>query len=708
MTQRIHPSVSIFVVALATVAALGLGCSAVEPDDRASLAGLREVAADYDLIFSLPKFESQPGQLQSQAEVVLAQADRDLQQVIAVSPVSATFEDTIESLDHIMFPVVTFLNRLAVIREAHAEADMRRAAGEQFDRVLEWVVGLTYREDVYRACEAFAHRLEAGEIEPLEGERLLLFEETMRDYRRAGLHLEAGVRNQVEALQNQINQLGAQFDQNISAATSEVFFTASELVGVPKDFLEQAHTEDGRYRVRSSVITDYLAVMQNALNEETRKRLKTDRFKIAQSENSEILNEILALRQQMAGLLGYLNWADYQIEPKMAKSSARVQEFLNRFVVDLDPKFQEELEALRQLKVADTGSSDARIEIWDFRYYLNQYQKQQFRVDAEALRKYFRFDETLNGMFDVYAEIFGLEFVYLGRRNDWAKDLELYATLDAETGEPLGMFFLDMFPRSGKYNHFAQFDLIPGKLLADGRYQRPVVALICNFTPATAEKPSLITHSEVETLFHEFGHALHGMLTQVTYSRFSGANVPGDFVEAPSQTLESWCWDSDVLARFAKNYENPADVIDADVLSRMQEADIATKGIYYRRQLALALSDLRMHMAGPGADAAQILNDTFAEVFLAPPEGSNMAAYWGHLNGYDAGYYGYAWADVIAADLASKFIEAPRGFMDASVGRMLRREIYAVGGSRDVEVSIREFLGREPNEMAFLRSIGLQ
>jgi thimet oligopeptidase len=362
---------------------------------------------------------------------------------------------------------------------------------------------------------------------------------------------------------------------------------------------------------------------------------------------------------------------------------------------------------MRAMKVEDQSDPGAAIRHWDWRHYSNQIKKQGYSVDTEALRAYFPYGPVLRGMFDIYGEIFGLRFERVEAPWVWHKDVELYVTIDARSDEPLGLFYLDMFPREGKFNHFAQFGITAGKRLESGRYQRPVVALVCNFTPARQGKPSLLTHSEVETLFHEFGHCLHSILTRAEHVRFAGTSVPRDFVEAPSQMLEEWVWDTEILNRFAGHYEDRSKKIDPDVLARMEEAKLATIGTFYRRQLGFALSDLRMHDAGAYKDAQEICNRTMAEIFLAPPEGTHFAAYWGHLAGYDAGYYGYAWADAIAADMATAFESAPRRFLDRRVGMRLRNEIYGVGGSRDAEESIEAFLGRERSIEPFLKSLGI-
>jgi thimet oligopeptidase len=267
-----------------------------------------------------------------------------------------------------------------------------------------------------------------------------------------------------------------------------------------------------------------------------------------------------------------------------------------------------------------------------------------------------------------------------------------------------------MFPRDGKFNHFAEFEIIGGKLLPDGKYQRPTVALLCNFPPATSDKPSLLSHSEVEILFHEFGHVLHTITTHAKYARFAGSHVPIDFVEAPSQMLQNWVWDKSVLDSFAADYRDSSKKIPAETIQKMKDAKLATAGVYYRRQFAFASLDLALHGPHPENapyDCVAISNPILEKVFLPIDPSTTMVSYFGHLNGYDAGYYGYAWADAIAADMATVFESAPEGYYDKQAGMRLRNEIYAMGDSRDVNESIEKFLGRKQSVQPFLKKIGI-
>ncbi|MGD9692485.1 MAG: M3 family metallopeptidase [Phycisphaerales bacterium] len=672
-----------------------------------SFAGAAKKAG---VVVEAPRFETTPEEIRATADGAMAEADARLGEMAGQDVSKATFESTIGALDDILYPVVTVMNRLWLMKETQPEDGMRDAASEHVTRLEQWLVGVRYREDVYGAVKAFSEAYEKGARGAMKGEDLKLYKDTMRDYRRAGLALEKSTRDKVEALQKKLSALSNEFGTNITNAEKTLLFTAEEMQGVPASFLERAKQADGKFAVRANVTPDYMVVMQNADVEATRRALDEARMSLANSENGPILNELVAIRDEIATLLGYASWADYQTEPRMAKTGARAVEFLERLRVGLRPKFDAEMGRFAAMKASDTGSAGP-VMSWDWRYYENQLKKREFEVDAEALRVYFPYGPCLTGMFDIYQQIFGLKFDELKNEQPWAPGVTLWMVSDASSGEPMGMFYLDMFPRRGKYNHFAQFDVIGGKRLKDGRYQRPVAALVCNFPEASGDKPSLMAHHELETLFHEFGHAMHTILTRAERFQFAGTNVERDFVEAPSQMLEAWAWDAGVLDRFAADYRDSSQKIDADVLERMKAAKLATSGVYYTRQVGLAMSDLSIHMApkaGEKKDCQQIINRVFGEVFVAPPQGSHFGAYWGHLTGYDAGYYGYSWAKAIAEDMATVFEKAPKGFMDKEVGMRLRNEVYAPGGSRDAEESVRAFLGRERSIEPLLEAIGVK
>ena len=684
------------------------------PHGQLTLATFQKQGARFGDVISLPNFERTPTQIIASADSVIADANAHLDSLAAQEPTAATFDSTMLALDDIFYPVTTTANRMFLIQETSTDESVRKAATEQGQRLSDWFTETQYRRDVYDVCKAFDDAYTHGQRPRLFGENLKLYKETMRDYRRAGLNLDAATRAQVEELQKERTALSTKFSTNITNANVTVYFTADEMAGAPASLLAQAKDQgkkdNGRqlFGVKATVTPQFVTAMQNFTSEAARKKLKIARYSIAQDENTPLLNDLIRVRDQIAHKLGYNSWDDYQIEPKMAKTGARAINFITDLKTGLEPKYQAEIAVMTAMKRAETGDPDVIINHWDWRYYENQLKKEKFNIDTEALRVYFPLNQVIDGLFGVYDEIFGINIQPMQAPWVWYDGVTLYAVSDSDTGEPLGMFYLDLFPREGKYNHFAQFDIIGGKQLRPGAYQRPVCSLVCNFTPPRGDAPSLLSHDEVETFFHEFGHAMHTILTRAKTSRFSGTNVPRDFVEAPSQMLQRWVWDTKVLDRFAADYRDPSKKIDPAILARMQDAKNATVATRYRRQLALAIADLWMHADGEYKDSAAIMQKAFAEYFLPAPPGTNMAAYWGHMTGYDAGYYGYAWADSIAADLATAFQNSPDGFMSHEIGRRLRNEIYATGGSRDVEKSIRAFLGRKRSIKPFLKKIGVE
>jgi thimet oligopeptidase len=674
--------------------------------DLKTVDDFRAAAAKANAVLTIPDWEQTPKAVQAAMKEAIAKANAALDQIGAQDPNKVTFKSTVVALDDVTYQASLAANKATIIKETNTNPAMRAAAENAVKAFQDWAVGVDYREDVYKAIKAFA-----GTHPKLSGEDEKLLKETLRDYRRAGLDLPPDQRKEVEELRKELSKLGTDFESNIVKANAPVMFSKADLDGLPESFFNSPgiKTGDDVYTVMANVTWQFNTVEENAKNEATRKQLYLVRETLAK-KNVSILNQMLALRNKIALRLGYKSWDDYQTEVKMAKTGANAEKYINDLVAGIQPKFDSEVAELQKMKAADTNDPNAKIMVWDWRYYSNQRDKQKYAVDKEALRAYFPFQKVLDGMFNIYQNIFGLKFEKIAAPYKWVDDLQLYMVTDSATGEPLGMFYLDMFPREGKFNHFAQFDIISGKLLPDGKYQRPTVALLCNFSPPTGNAPSLMTHQEVETLFHEFGHALHSIVTRAKYGRFAGTHVPGDFVEAPSQMLQNWVWDKKVLDTFAADYRDPSKKIPADVVKKLNDAKLADAGIYYRRQFAFASLDLALHDPHPEDmpyDSVAISNPILEKVFLPIDPSTTFVSYFGHLNGYDAGYYGYAWADAIAADMATVFEKAKDGYLDKQAGMKLRREIYEPGDSRDVNVSIEKFLGRKQSIEPFLKKIGI-
>jgi len=682
--------------------------TAVAEGKNSSLANFQKAAAKFNSIVTVPTFEATTNEVAATVAKTIAEGNSALDTIGKLTATQINFTNTFIALDDVNFLIGRTADRLSLIEQTSTNADVRDAATDAIKQISEWSVGIDYRDDVYRALKTFA------DTKPqLAGEDKKLLDDTLRDYRRAGLDLPKNQRDAVEKLRKELTALETDYENNVTKAHAELKFSKAELAGVPEDFLSQQGIKTGadEYTLKPNITFHYIMVEDNAKLEATLRRMMTAQCTLAREANIPLLQKILVLRDTIATKLGYASYADYATETRMVKNAATAISFLQNLKTGLQPKYDAELKEFRDLKIAETGDTNAVVNAWDWRYYANQLKKTKYNVDAEQLRVYFPYQNVLNGMFAIYQRIFGLKFERVEAPYKWIGDLQLYTVSDAKTGEPMGLFYLDMFPRDGKYNHFAQFGIIEGKLLPDGKYQRPVCCLVCNFPPPQPDKPSLLSHDEVETIFHEFGHAMHTILTRAKYSRFSGTSVPQDFVEAPSQMLENWPWDKKVLDSFAADYRDPKKKIPADVLAQLKTARLATEATRYRRQLSFGLMDLTLHTqihATNADDLVPLSNKILSDVSFPVPPDTAFVAYFGHIIGYGAGYYGYAWADAIAADMATSFEKSPDGFFDKTTGMRMRNEIYAVGDSRDINISIEKFLGRPRSLEPFLKRIGVQ
>jgi thimet oligopeptidase len=443
--------------------------------------------------------------------------------------------------------------------------------------------------------------------------------------------------------------------------------------------------------------------MDNAESEELRRELQERFFRKGGRDNVALLEEAIAVRDELARLLGYQSWAGYVLEERMAKTPAAVRAFLADLREKVAGKLRDDLDDLTAEKRAHIGDPDARLELWDWRFYHNRLRKSRYAVDEFAVARYFPLDATLKGMFGIYERLFAVRFVPVEPANAWHPDVRAFAVEDADTGERRAYFYLDLFPRPDKFGHAAAFGLVKGRRLTDGAYQRPVSAMVANFTKPTETEPSLLRHSEVETLFHEFGHIVHQTLTRAEQHRFSGSSVQRDFVEAPSQMLEHWCWLPEILAGFARHVDSGAP-LPADLLDAMLAAKRLNAGVTTARQLFFAELDMAYHGGGV-PDTAALVEQLHPITGFAAPQDTCFQAGFGHLFGYDAGYYGYLWSQVFADDMFTRFAE--EGPLNPELGRSYRRTILEPGDAEDGDVLVRRFLGREPNTDAFFRELGL-
>ena len=576
-----------------------------------------------------------------------------------------------------------------------------RDAGTDCDTaVSKYAVDVYSRAGLFKVLKAAADR---GEL--LEGEDARLFEKVLLDFKRSGLDLPDAEREKLKELRQKIVSLSNDFSKEVAETGDFALFTEAQMAGTPEDMRKRLDQVDGKYKVTLDY-PDYFPFVENAKDPEAR-RILEGKFNLRGGQkNKARLKEVLALRVEAAKLLGYKTHAHFVLEERMAKTPEAVMAFLDGLRRKLYLKGRPELKDLLALKAAEEGPrSDGVLHAWDWRYYHEKLMRTRYQVDQQKIKEYFPTDLVVEQMLAIYQELLGLKFRDLGPMGAWHPDVKVYEISDSRTGVVLARFFMDLYPREGKYKHAAAFTLIQGRVLPDGSYQKPLSAMVANFDKPTAEKPSLLQHGDVETLFHEFGHIMHQTLTRARYRRFSGTAVARDFVECPSQMFENWVWDEGILQRMSGHYADRAQKLPQDMIRRMLAARLVDAGLKYLRQNFFATYDMTLNTAG-ASDTTELYARLMPEVSLIPMSpGVIPEASFTHEMGYDAGYYGYLWSEVFAQDAFSRF-EAD-GILNEETGRDFRRWVLEPGGSREESVSLKGFLGREPNDEAFLRELGI-
>jgi Zn-dependent oligopeptidase len=365
------------------------------------------------------------------------------------------------------------------------------------------------------------------------------------------------------------------------------------------------------------------------------------------------------------------------------------------------------MRALKNFKANELKDSSP-LAPWDIAYVSNLLKIKKFNVDDEIIREYFPAEYVVNQVLEIYSTLLSVNFRRINNAPVWAEQVDLYEVTDKTSKEVIAFFYADLIPREGKYGHAAAFPIISGRQLifGDGSYQKPVAAMVANFSPASPGKPVLLSHDEVETFFHEFGHIMHQTLTKSKYSSLSGSNVKGDYVEAPSQMLENWVWQKEILRKMSQHYSDSKKPLPDDMIEKLQKARMFNSGIQYTRQLVFGIFDMNIHTK-PKADVTKEYAKVHFELTgLKVLEGTHFPAGFGHMmGGYSAGYYGYLWSKVYAEDMFSIFQE--KGILNPEVGMNYRKSILESGNMRDPNELIRSFLGRESNNKAFFKSLGI-
>ncbi|MGZ4957972.1 MAG: oligopeptidase A [Methylomonas sp.] len=596
---------------------------------------------------------------------------------------------------------------------------MRDAYNACLGKLSEYSTEVGQNRALYEAYQAIH---DSPEFAGLDRAQQKIITNALRDFHLSGVDLPADKQVRYKDISQQLSKLGSQYEENLLDATnawSKLLTNVDDLAGLPESALaqaKQAAEADGKVGWLINLqFPSYLAVMTYADNRELRRehyeafctRASDKGPHAGKWDNSEVMEQILALRHEKAQLLGFNNYAEYSLATKMAESTDDVMKFLEDLADKSWRQARRDLTELKDFAGAEHGMHD--LQAWDIGYYSEKMRQHFYQLSQEEVKAYFPVTKVLPGLFAIVERLYGLHITEIKDFDAWHPDVHFFQIEDS-LGQLRGRFYLDLYARGKKRGGAWMDDCISRKKIADG-VQTPVAYLVCNFTPPAGNEPALLTHDEVQTLFHEFGHGLHHMLTQIDYLGVSGiSGVEWDAVELPSQFMENWCWEKEALALISGHYQSNEPLPDT-LFEKMLAAKNFQAGMLMVRQLEFSLFDFRIHRdydpskGGRIYQTLQQIRDQVAVVKV--PEFNRFAHSFSHIfaGGYAAGYYSYKWAEVLSADAFSLFEE--KGIFDRATGESFLHNILEQGGSSDAITLFKNFRGREPNIDALLRHNGI-
>lgn len=627
--------------------------------------------------------------------------EKDLAALIAIPQGERTFENTIMGYERAFDNYGNALGMSGFLSYVSTDKQFRDAANDLQMQISQYMVDVATRRDVYKAIREYTDT--NPRLDPVQAK---LVKEMLIGFKNSGMDLNDADLEKFKALNKEKAEYIIKFDKNIQEYKDPLAVTQEQLRGLGEDYIQKlSKTDDGKYLVTLDY-PDYVPFMQNADDEQARKELEFKFNRRGGQENVELLEKTLTLRREIARLLGYKNHAELRLEDRMAKNPKTVMAFLKDLQKKLKPLGKKEDKEMIAYKNSKTGKNSRTLYSWESGYWSNKFRKENLELDSEKIKEYFPSQVVIDGMLDLFGGVFGITFEPVDIPV-WHPDVKAFKIKDKASGELVAYFYMDLYPREGKYKHAACFGLVEGEEKQDGTYQIPFVAIVSNLNKPSGDTPSLLKHSEVETLFHEFGHVLHNALTKAKYSAFSGTSVSWDFVEAPSQMLERWAWDPQVLKKISKHYKT-GEALPDDLIKRMIAAKNFGAGGMYLRQDFFAQYDMTLHTADTTPDTTKLYFELTKKIRGLPlTKGTIPQASFGHImGGYDAGYYGYLWSEVIAEDFFGEFKK--NGIFNPETGLKFRREILEKGGTLDEEKMVENFLGRPADNKPFLKSIGLE
>jgi len=652
-------------------------------------------------------FALTPEQITANTPIYINEAKNIIYSIIAIPHDQRTFENTAKPLDEVFA-----LSNLAIAQRVFEALELlspddaiRNTAHNAYISIQAfWVDHVSSNKDLFNALITYA----AESNEQLSDQERYFLNNTLDSFKREGLALPDETLQLVNALRKELATLCADFDRNIAQDNSSIMVTRQELTGLEDDFINTlGQTAEGLYKLGVDYPT-YFRIMENCTAPQTRKKLYLAFNNRAYPINDTLLKTIIQKRDELAQLLGYLDFAHCDIDDQMAHTPEKAQEFINELAQKAAQKLKREIVLLAtNLPESVTLTENGQIQPWDFLYLENNYKKTHFNIDEQKIAEYFPMEKTIQELLDIYHQFFSINFKTVKSSGLWHEDVTVIQVFD-QKNELLGTLLLDLYPRANKYSHAAHTTIIPSTYKKNGSRIPDVSIVIANFCKPTATQPSLLKRSEVQTFFHEFGHALHAILGATEVASLSGTHTKTDFVELPSQMLEEWLTDKDMLKKVSCHYITQQSLPD-DIIDTIIKLKNLTSGYFVTRQAYL--SSIALVYFGSNTtttkDPQDIMKHLFTTMipYIAYNEDNHFYTSFGHLTGYGAKYYGYLWSKVFALDLFATIKQ--HGLLNPEIGQKYIKEILSKGGAQDPNKLLYNFLGREPNAQAFLHEMGI-
>lgn len=649
------------------------------------------------------RFDYTPQEISALEERAAKELDINLNFLAAIPADRRDFTNTVRALEDAYTSYWFVPKNLSLLSYFHQDSAVRDAAANLEAIGVDKKLSVFARKDVYKALKEYA------DTNPqLNHEDMRLLSKWLERFERAGMALsEKDAEAYAKLNTARLNKI-TRYNVNLNNYKDELVVGREELDGLGETYINRLErTKDGKYIVTLKY-PDYNPFMSSAKSEKVRKALQEKFARRGGKENVKLLEDTVELRRKQAALLGFKRYPDYVLPVRMAKNYETLEAFLKNLQKEVTPLAQDEMKAYLKLKEETTGQQADEMTAWNLPYWSNQYKKKYYQVDDDKIKEYFPADKVISGMFEVFGSLFGITFTQADLPV-WHPEVVVYQIKDKKTGELISNFYLDLFPRDGKYTHAATWSFVDRFELPDGHMQTPSVVIAANFTPAGNGTPSLLEHSEVETLFHEFGHVLQMSMATSKYATLTGDNVAWDYIEAHSQLLENWAWQPQVLKKISAHYKTGEALPDGLISSLVKSKNVGV-AVAFLRQNFLGQYDLALHTAAKRVDSTKLYAQMMHNISGIPmTKGTYPQASFGHImsltDPYDVGYYVYAWSLVIAQDIFSRFED--EGLFNAELGAKLRKYIYTPGTVYDENEMVEKFLGRPYNDKAFLKSLGI-